>query len=262
MTEKSTMGCELSADGLRFRPLKGIGEISPGDDLAAIIARSAAESGIDLSRGVLVLCQKIISKAEGRLIALADVVPSEQAQTIAKEHEKDPRHIEVILSETARIVRRAHGVLICQTHHGFVCANAGVDLSNAPGEDVAILLPVDCDASAKALHAGLVALGSKQLGVVMSDTFGRPWREGLVDMALGSAGIEPITDHRGSRDRAGRELVVTAMATIDQLAAGAGILMVKDAGVPAVFVEGLVPAADSRGTTQDVLRNAAEDLFR
>lgn len=256
------MSCELSKEGLRFRPLEGIGEVSPGDDLAQILAASAELSGVELSRGVLVLCQKIISKAEGRLVDLADIVPSEQAQSIAKEHEKDPRHIEVILGETARIVRRAHGVLICETHHGFVCANAGVDLSNSPGKDIAVLLPLDCDASAKALRDALVARGSEQLGVVVSDTFGRPWREGLVDMALGSAGIEPIIDQRGSRDRAGRELVVTAMAIIDQLAAGAGILMVKDSGIPAVFVEGLVPSHDSAGTTQDLLRNPAEDLFR
>ena len=256
------MGCELNDDGVRFRPLKGIGEVSPGDDLAEIIANSAAASGIDLSRGVLVLCQKIVSKAEGRLVDLADIVPSEQALSIAKEHEKDPRHIEVILGETARIVRRAHGVLICETHHGFVCANAGVDLSNAPGDEIAVVLPVDCDASARALLDGLIARGSERLGVVISDTFGRPWREGLVDMALGSAGIEPIIDQRGSRDRAGRELVVTAMAIVDQLAAGAGILMVKDSGIPAVFVEGITPSKNTPGTTQDLLRNPAEDLFR
>lgn len=256
------MSVEIGKEGLRFRPLLGIGEISPDDDLAAILAWSAERSGVELSRGVLVLCQKVISKAEGRMIDLNDIVPGEEALAIGKEDDRDPRHVEVILRETARIVRRGHGVLICETHHGFVCANAGVDLSNAPGEDTAVLLPLDCDASAQALRESLVARGSEQLGIVVTDTFGRPWREGLVDMAIGSAGLDPIVDQRGGRDMAGRELQVTAMAIVDQLAAGAGILMVKDSGIPAVFVEGVVPAKESPGNTQDVLRNPAEDLFR
>lgn len=256
------MSCKIAEEGIRFVPLRGIGEISAGDDLAEILASSAERSGIELSRGVLVLCQKVISKAEGRVIDLREIVPSEQAIEIAKEDQKDPRHVEVILGETARIVRRGHGVMICETHHGFVCANAGVDLSNAPGADTAVLLPLDCDASARALQQQLLAGGSEQLGVVVTDTFGRPWREGLVDMAIGSAGIEPITDHRGGRDLAGRELVVTAMALVDQLAAGAGILMVKDSGIPAVFVEGVIPSANETGSTRDMLRIPAEDLFR
>jgi coenzyme F420-0:L-glutamate ligase/coenzyme F420-1:gamma-L-glutamate ligase len=141
-----------------------------------------------------------------------------------------------------------------------VCANAGVDLSNSPGDDTAVLLPLDCDASCQALLDGLCALGSERLGVVMTDTFGRPWREGLVDMAVGSAGVAPIFDQRGNRDLAGRELQVTETALVDQLAAGAGILMIKDSGTPAVFVEGIVPAG--RGSTRDILRDPAEDLFR
>lgn len=252
--------CELSPEGLRFRPIHGIGPISPGDDLGEILASAASKSGIDLSRGILVLCQKIISKAEGRIVKLEDVTPSDEALALAKEDDKDPRHMEVVLRETARIVRRGHGVTICETHHGFVCANAGVDLSNAPGDDTAVLLPVDCDASAETLRKNLVARGSEQLGIVVTDTFGRPWREGLVDMAIGSAGFTPIVDHRGGADLEGRELVVTAMALVDQLAAGAGILMVKDSGIPAVFVEGVV--ASGPGTTQDVLRVSSEDLFR
>ncbi|MCP5043619.1 MAG: coenzyme F420-0:L-glutamate ligase [bacterium] len=251
---------ELSEDGLRFRPLVGIGTIESGDDLAGVLSKAAADSGIRLERGILVLCQKIVSKAEGRIVDLRDVTPGQQALRIAEEDEKDPRHIEVILGETARIVRRGHQVMICETHHGFVCANAGVDLSNAPGDDTAVLLPVDCDASADALLTALRARGSQQLAVVITDTFGRPWREGLVDMAIGSAGIEPIIDHRGNPDLAGRELQVTATAIVDQVAAGAGILMVKDSGIPAVFVEGVVPSGE--GATQDMLRDPAEDLFR
>lgn len=254
------MNSEISAEGLRFAPLRGIGAISPGDDLAQIMTDAAARSGVSLRRGVLVLCQKIVSKAEGRLVQLGDVEPSEQAIAIAKEDDKDPRHVEVILRETARIVRRGHGVMICETRHGFVCANAGVDLSNAPGDDTAVLLPLDCDASCRALQEGLCVLGSEQLAIVMTDTFGRPWREGLVDMAIGSAGLAPIFDQRGNRDLAGRELQVTATALVDQLAAGAGILMIKDSGIPAVFVEGIVPAGS--GSTRDILRDPAEDLFR
>jgi coenzyme F420-0:L-glutamate ligase/coenzyme F420-1:gamma-L-glutamate ligase len=209
---------------------------------------------------VLVVCQKVVSKAEGRLVPLGDVTPRELAREIAREHGKDPRHIEVVLRETRRIVRRAHGVLICETHHGFVCANAGVDLSNAPGPDIAVLLPEDPDASARALLEALRRRGATNLAVIVSDTFGRPWREGLVDVAIGSAGIAPIDDARGSRDRAGRELQVTAMATPDQLAAAAGLLMVKDAGVAAVWIGGLTPQGD--GGVADLVRDPATDLFR
>jgi len=152
------------------------------------------------------------------------------------------------------------GVLICETKHGFVCANAGVDLSNSTGDDIAVLLPVDPDASAARLRADLEALGARNVAVVVSDTFGRPWREGLVDVALGSAGIEPIRDLRGTPDLAGRELQVTATATCDQLAAAAGLLMLKEAAIPAVWVSGLVPEGDGR--VADTLRESQTDLFR
>jgi coenzyme F420-0:L-glutamate ligase/coenzyme F420-1:gamma-L-glutamate ligase len=150
--------------------------------------------------------------------------------------------------------------MICETRHGFVCANAGVDLSNAPGADVAVLLPVDPDASAATLREGLMRRGATGLAVIVSDTFGRPWREGLVDVAIGSAGIDPILDARGGHDLAGRELEVTTMATVDQIAAAAGLLMIKDAGVPAVFVEGI--AGGGSGTVRDLLRDPQNDLFR
>ena len=254
------MTCEISDDGLRFIALRGIGKISPGDDLPGILAAAAERSGVVLSRGILVLCKKIVSKAEDRLVDLNDVEPSEQAKTIAKEDDKDPRHVEVVLQESRRIVRRGNGVLITETHHGFVCANAGVDLSNSLGDDIAVLLPLDSDASAAALHRALVARGSEQLGVVVTDTFGRPWREGLVDVAIGSAGMAPIIDHRGSLDLEGRELQSTTTALVDQIAAGAGILMVKDSGIPAVFVEGIIVSGS--GKTRDLLRLPSQDLFR
>jgi coenzyme F420-0:L-glutamate ligase/coenzyme F420-1:gamma-L-glutamate ligase len=240
--------------------LTGIPRVAPGDDLAALVWDAAKREGIALAGGVLVVCQKVVSKAEGRLVALADVVPSAEAQRIAAEDGKDPRHIEVVLRESARVVRRGHRVLICETRHGFVCANAGVDLSNAPGADLAVLLPEDPDASARRLRAALLARGAGPLGVVVSDTFGRPWREGLVDVALGASGIAPLQDLRGTPDWVGRPLEVTTLATADQLAAAAGLLMAKDAGIPAVFVRGVAPVGD--GTVQQTLRDPATDLFR
>jgi coenzyme F420-0:L-glutamate ligase / coenzyme F420-1:gamma-L-glutamate ligase len=249
-----------SAARVQLAPLRGVPPVQPGDPLAELLRAAAEPSGVTLSGGVLVVCQKVVSKAEGRLVRLADVEPSEQARRIAAEDAKDPRHVEVVLRETARLVRRGHGVLICETRHGFVCANAGVDLSNAPAEDVAVLLPVDPDASARALRDALCAAGAGPLAVIVSDTFGRPWREGLVDQAIGCAGIAPIADLRGRPDWAGRELQVTATATADQLAAAAGLLMVKDAGIPAVWIEGVGFEGDGR--IRDTLRDPASDLFR
>jgi coenzyme F420-0:L-glutamate ligase/coenzyme F420-1:gamma-L-glutamate ligase len=245
---------------LTLTPLADIPAVSPGDDLPAMIVKAAKSAGKELGHGVLVVCQKIISKAEGRLVSLADVEPSEQAREIAAADDKDPRHVEVVLRETKRVVRRGHGVLISETQHGFVCANAGVDLSNSPGEDIAVLLPVDSDASARQLREGLAAAGCPNVAVIVSDTFGRPWREGLVDVSIGCAGLAPITDVRGSTDWVGRELQVTMTATADQFAAAAGLLMVKDAGVPAVWIEGWEPEGD--GGIGELLRDPSEDLFR
>jgi coenzyme F420-0:L-glutamate ligase/coenzyme F420-1:gamma-L-glutamate ligase len=245
---------------IRLVALPGIPPVQPGDDLAALLRRAAAAADVPLRDGVLVVCQKVVSKAEGRLAPLAEVEPSPEALRIAAEEDKDPRHTEIVLRETVRVVRRGHGVIICETRHGFVCANAGVDLSNAPGSDVAVLLPEDPDASAAALRAALLASGAGPLAVVVSDTFGRPWREGLVDVAIGCAGLAPIDDRRGTLDLAGRPLQVTATATADQLAAAAGLLMRKDAGMPAVWIEGLAPEGD--GTIRETLRHPDTDLFR
>ena len=252
------MDAVSAAREIRLVPLAGLPEIGPGDDLAAHLAEAAARAGVSLADGVLVVAQKVVSKAEGRVVRLSEVEPSEAARRIAAEDEKDPRHVEVVLRETVRVVRRGHRVLICETRHGFVCANAGVDLSNAPG-DAAVLLPEDPDASARRLREALRA-GDAPLGVIVSDTFGRPWREGLVDVALGCAGIAPLDDQRGERDRSGRELLVTTMATADQLAAAAGLLMEKAAGVPAVWIEGV--AVEGDGALRDLLRDPATDLFR
>jgi coenzyme F420-0:L-glutamate ligase/coenzyme F420-1:gamma-L-glutamate ligase len=234
--------------------------VRPGHDLAQLIHDAAGAQRTALADGVLVVCQKIVSKAEGRIVPLADVAPSDEARRIAAEDGKDPRHIELVLREAVRIVRRGHRTLITETRHGFVCANSGVDLSNAPQSDTAVLLPIDPDASARALRAGLEKRGHGPLAVVVSDTFGRPWREGLVDVALGCAGIAPIDDLRGSTDWAGRPLEVTATATADQLAAAAGLLMRKDAGIPAVWITGVALAGD--GGVRQTLRDPATDLFR
>jgi coenzyme F420-0:L-glutamate ligase/coenzyme F420-1:gamma-L-glutamate ligase len=240
--------------------LTGIPAVRPGDDLAELVLAAAREAQVALAGGVLVVCQKVVSKAEGRVVALADVAPSADALRIAEEDGKDARQVELVLRETARVVRRGHGVLICQTHHGFVCANAGVDLSNATAADTAVLLPEDPDASARRLRDALLARGAGPLAVIVSDTFGRPWREGLVDVALGCAGIVPIDDQRGGRDWTGRPLEVTATATADQLAAAAGLLMRKSAGIPAVWVGGDFAAGD--GGVASTLRDPATDLFR
>ena len=250
----------MNAPPIRLIPLHGIPAIQPGDDLAALLRSAAHASHTRLANGVLVVCQKIVSKAEGRIVRLADVEPSAEALRIAAEDGKDPRHVELVMRETARVVRHAHGVWIAETRHGFVCANAGVDLSNAPGEGYAVLLPEDPDASARRLRDALVAAGDGPLGVIVSDTFGRPWREGLVDVALGCAGIAPLSDWRGRTDLVGRTLEVTNMAVVDQLAAAAGLLMGKDAGVPAVWIEGVRVAGD--GPIAPLLRDPKLDLFR
>ena len=246
---------------IRLVALPGIPPVQPGDDLHALIRAAAQRASIPLKAGALVVAQKIVSKAEGRVVALSDVTPSAEAVKLASEDDRDPRQFELVLRETARIVRRGHGVTISETKHGFVCANAGVDLSNAPAPDTAVLLPLDPDASARALRDALLAdPGAPPLAVIISDTFGRPWREGLVDVALGSAGIEPICDLRGNADLSGRKLAVTATATADQLAAAAGLLMRKDAGTPAVWIEGI--AIEGDGNIRETLRNPATDLFR
>jgi len=236
---------------VKLQALEGLPEIPIGDDLPARLAKL-----VPPGPGILVVAQKIVSKAEGRIVALADVVPSAEALALAEKIGKEPRHTELVLREAKRVVRSAPGVLITETRHGLVCANSGVDLSNAPGEEIAVLLPLDPDASAERIRA---ALGAGR-AVIISDTFGRPWREGLVDVAIGVAGLAPLRSYIGETDRAGRELQVTVMARADQIAAAAGILMEKDAGVPAVWVEGI--EISGKGSLRDLLRDPARDLFR
>ena len=236
---------------LRLLPLDGLPEIRPGDDLPGLLARLVPDGP-----GILVVAQKVVSKAEGRIVALADVEPGARARELAARTDKDPRHLQIVLDQTRRVVRTAPGVVICETHHGLICANAGVDLSNAPQGEMAVLLPLDPDASARRI---LAQLGTGR-GVIVSDTFGRPWRQGLVDVAIGVAGLAPLRDYCGERDRRGRELQVTVMARADQLAAAAGVLMEKGAGRPAVWIKGVLPEGD--GALPDLLRDPDQDLFR
>ena len=243
--------------------LAGIPEIRPGDDLGAILA-AAATPHTPRDDDVLVIAHKIVSKSEGRLRRLAEVTPGRRAATVAAEHGKDPRHIQVVLDESRHVLRAARGVLICETHHGFVCANAGVDASNVPGEDVLVMLPLDPDQSARALRRGLYERLGVKPAVIITDSFGRAWRHGQCDVAIGCAGIAALEDWRGRRDTQGRELKATWIAVADEIAAAADLARSKDAAQPAVLVRG----AERHVTDQDgpgarpLLRPHDEDLFR
>jgi coenzyme F420-0:L-glutamate ligase/coenzyme F420-1:gamma-L-glutamate ligase len=249
---------------LTVQALTGLPEIEHGADLAALIADRASGHLALHAADVLVIAHKAFSKAEGRTRALADVVPGEQARHLAREHDKDPRHLQVILDESREVIRAAHGVLICVTHHGFVCANAGVDASNASIPDTVIMLPRDPDGSARALRARLASLAGVRPGVVITDSFGRAWRLGQCDVAIGCAGIAPLDDWRGRVDRAGRELHATVRATADELAAAADLARTKDGGQPVVLVRGAgnyVTEEDGPGAAA-LIRPTTEDLFR
>ena len=209
---------------------------------------------------VLCVAQKVVSKAEGRLVSLARVVPGRQAERLARQTGKPPALCELILSESRRIVRQRRGTVICETHHGLVCANAGIDASNVPAGTVA-LLPRDPDASARRLQAAVAAAVGGRVGLVVTDTHGRAFRRGLVNVAIGAAGFRALIDHRGGRDREGRLLVATDQALADELAAAAGMLMGKADGVAAVVVSG-VATLPAPGGAAGLARDPAGDLFR
>jgi coenzyme F420-0:L-glutamate ligase/coenzyme F420-1:gamma-L-glutamate ligase len=202
-----------------------------------------------------------VSKAEGRIVDLAGVTPSSFAQQIADQWEKDARQVEVVLGETRRIVRMGHGVVICETHHGFICANAGVDASNVEKTGTVCLLPVDSDASARGIHHRLRDAFGVRVGVIVSDSFGRPWREGIVNFAIGCAGMLPLLDYTGQFDPAGYELRVTAMAVVDELAAAAELVHGKLARMPVAVVRGAEWTAGD-GAIAQIIRDAERDLFR
>ena len=245
--------------GLEIVPVEGIPEIRPGDDLAELIGRAAGEN---LHEGdVLIVTHKIVSKAEGRLVDLRTVEPSAFAQDFAARYERDPRQIEVVLRESRRIVRMERGLMIAETHHGFVCANAGVDASNVPGDDVVCLLPTDPDRSAAKLRDALAARTDLELAVIVSDSFGRPWREGITNVAIGVSGMYPLADYRGEMDHHGHRLEASVLAVADELAAAAELVMGKTAGIPVAIVRGY-PYKWGSGTGKDLLMPPERDLFR
>jgi coenzyme F420-0:L-glutamate ligase/coenzyme F420-1:gamma-L-glutamate ligase len=246
---------------LRLFAVDGLPEIEPGADLAGLVLAASADNPIQ-EGDLLVVAQKAVSKAEGRLLDLRTVEPSPFARTIAEAHQRDPRHIEAILREARRIVRMDRGVLICETRHGFVCANAGLDLSNVPGDHVACLLPLDPDTSAASLRQALLErAGLSQLGVIISDTFGRPWREGVVNVAIGIAGMEPLDTYVGKTDPYGYELQSTVIAPADELASAAELVMGKLRQVPVVLVRGY-RFKSAPGCARALVRAPAMDLFR
>jgi coenzyme F420-0:L-glutamate ligase/coenzyme F420-1:gamma-L-glutamate ligase len=237
--------------------VEGLPEVRPGDDLGELIGSRSKLVPAD----IIVVAQKVVSKAEGRLVNLRTVKASSEAVRIASNlvAEPDPRMVQVILDESVRVLR-SQRVLITETRHGFVCANGGVDHSNIPGEDEVTLLPDDPDASAGRLRSRLREMTGVDVGVIVSDTFGRPWRLGIVNVALGVAGLPALLDLRGSPDDAGKPMHATVLAIADDIAAAAGIVMGKTARTPAVIVRGL--NLEGRGRGRELVRPAAEDLFR
>jgi coenzyme F420-0:L-glutamate ligase/coenzyme F420-1:gamma-L-glutamate ligase len=240
---------------LRVIPVVGLPEIPAGADLAKLVTDCCKVEDGD----VLVVAQKAVSKAEGRVVRLADVEPSERARELAGD-EADPRHVEVILRESVRVVRARGPFVIAETRHGFVCASAGVDASNAPEEGMLVLLPLDPDASARRLRERIRDLTGATVAVVVSDSFGRPWRNGTTDVAIGVAGLAPLRDLRGTQDASGYTLRSTQIAVADELAGAAELAMGKAAGVPAVVVRGFAPGGD--GTARELVLDAERDLFR
>ena len=236
--------------------------VNAGDDLASLIAGGLERTGLRLENGdILVVCQKVVSKAEGRVVNLNDYEPSEFARNIAKRWEKDPRAVEVVLRQTNRIVRNDHGVIIVETGPGWVCANAGVDESNSLADDRAILLPEDPDASARRMRDALRSRFGVSIAVLITDTFGRPWRDGLTEVCLGIAGMNPMLDLRGTNDLGGRELHHTVVAIADDIACAAGLLMEKAGAIPAVVVRGY-QYEPFEGSAKVLIRPAEADLFR
>jgi coenzyme F420-0:L-glutamate ligase/coenzyme F420-1:gamma-L-glutamate ligase len=260
----------MQSNAIRIRGLEGIPEILPGTNLVGAILAALETAGI-VTRGnhepteqlapiILVVAQKVVSKSEGCLVCLDSVVPSPQAQAWASEYHKDARMVEVVLQQARRVVKMDRGIMIMETHHGYVCANAGVDASNAPSGTV-VLLPRDPDDSAKRIRRELEQALRRHVAVIISDTFGRPWRMGLTNVSLGVSGLSPFIDYRGQVDSYGRTLQATVLAVADELAGAAELVMGKTAGIPAAVIEGFryTPA---EGSGRELIRPAEEDLFR
>jgi coenzyme F420-0:L-glutamate ligase/coenzyme F420-1:gamma-L-glutamate ligase len=247
---------------LSLIPIPLAHEISPGDSIANKLLQSLEQRNLTFESGdILVVKHKIVSKAEGRIVDLAMIKPTADSIAWAKQYKLDPRVIELALRESRAVIRRQNGVLITETHHGFICANSGVDVSNVDGGRHALLLPVDPDRSARQLHLELKKRAGLAIPVLITDTFGRPWREGLVDFCIGIAGMKPLRDDRGRRDPHGYTLHASLEAVADELAAAAGLVCGKLNRTPACIIRGF-PYGSGQGRTRDLLRPPVNDLFR
>ncbi len=257
----ATGGAPAKLQRIEVIPLLGIPEIRKGADLVDMILRALERIGVEpLDGDIFVVKQKVVSKAEGRVVALKSVRPGRRAKALAEEQGKDPRLVELILRESVRVVRAGHGVIITQTKHGFVCANSGIDQSNV-GEGYAALLPVDPDRSARKIRRGLEGASGRGLAVVVTDTFGRPWRRGQTDVAIGCSGIAPLVPYAGRKDAYGYELRVTEPAVVDEIAGAAELATGKLGGVPAAVVRG-VKYAKSEDGAKSLVMSRERDLFR
>jgi coenzyme F420-0:L-glutamate ligase/coenzyme F420-1:gamma-L-glutamate ligase len=252
----------VAADTVRLIGLRGVPEVQPGIDIATLVLAAADGSGAALEDGdVLVVTQKVVSKAEGCLIDLREIKPSDLAQRFAERWGKDARYVEVVLRESTRIVRMDRGIIIAQTRHGFVCANAGVDASNVGGGDIACVLPRDPDGSARTLREELRRRTGRDVAVIISDSFGRPWRVGIVNVAIGVAGMAPVLDYRGRPDDFGRIMSVSVLAIADELASAAELVSGKVNRCPFVLVRGY-EYPHEEGTAAALVLDASMDLFR
>lgn len=252
----------VAATGLTVTPIKGVPRVEPGDDLATILVEALKHSQIELQpTDVVVVAQKIVSKAEGAIVQLSRVESGEEALKVAQTVDKDPRLVEVILNNSKRIVRSVPGVLITETLHGFICANAGVDSSNTGDTDTVILLPVNPDLSARQLREQIAQKTGVPVSVVVSDTFNRPWRQGSMNVAIGTAGFVPLQDARGSTDDNGKVLHATMVSIADEIASAAQLVMGESHGTPSAVVHGLKLEASDDGSGS-LLRKPEKDLFR
>ena len=248
---------------VRVTGIAGMPEVNAGDDLAALIIAAAQHQGISIDNGdILVVTQKIVSKAEGRVVSIDSVEPSALALSISEGHRRDPRHTELILRESQRIVRMDRGTIISETHHGFNCANAGIDASNIPGSGTVALLPVDPDLSARRVRQSIRENLEVQVAVIISDTFGRPWRNGAVNVAIGVAGIDPMLSYVGQEDSHGNLMYTTVICVADELAAMAELVTGKVLGVPVAIIKGYAYEAMENVSHQALIRDPDKDMFR
>ena len=248
---------------IRVIGVEGMPEVQPGDDLGVMLVEAAQRQGTAIETGdVVVVTQKIVSKSEGRVVTLEGVVPSPLALEISEGHRRDPRHTELILRESKRIVRMDRGTIISETHHGFNCANAGIDASNIPGENTVALLPVDSDLSARGIRDTIRTRTSADVAVIVSDTFGRPWRNAAANVAIGVAGFNPLLSYVGQEDSHGNMMYTTVIAVADELAATAELVTGKVRGVPVSIIRGYPYEPMEDASHESLLRSPDKDMFR